>query len=304
MLLKLQWLSYPPSLLTWMWSSSQLRVPSPNGKLFCVFHEGVHYGAGILPPTSLFYDHIPFHLQPILQRLFFFSCDLPTLDAQRMVLWGWFPQAHAGRLTLQNGRPDMAQLQTHNYAEKKQRKRTSTRWHVRQLQVEIVSLFTPHGICSSQVICSLPINCCHLSPKNTSQVGSRYLKPYRGFFFSFFFPFKTLQNFTHKTHHRFRKCTKVLKTRENLKDVWFWFWFPFFRAWNLGGAENREETRPLSYPRYKISKPIMRKCVVVFWVFLVHLPIFIMISKCQKLDRWEKNSSFARSPLSTPKKGK
>jgi hypothetical protein len=187
MLLKLQWLSYPPSLLTWMWSSSQLRVPSPNGKLFCVFHEGVHYGAGILPPTSLFYDHIPFHLQPILQRLFFFSCDLPTLDAQRMVLWGWFPQAHAGRLTLQNGRPDMAQLQTHNYAEKKQRKGISTRWHVRQLQVEIVSLFTPHGICSSQVICSLPINCCHLSPKNTSQVGSRYLKPYRGFFFSFSF---------------------------------------------------------------------------------------------------------------------
>jgi hypothetical protein len=119
----------------------------------------------------------------------------------------------------------MAQLQVHNYAEKKQRKGISSRWHVRQLQVEIVSLFTPDGIFWSQVICSLPINCCHLSPKNTSQVGHRYLKPYRGF--CFLSSFKTLQNFTYKTHHRFGKCTKVLKTRENLKDVKFWFWSSF-----------------------------------------------------------------------------
>jgi hypothetical protein len=96
---------------------------------------------------------------------------------------------------------------------------------------------------------------------------------------------------------------KGIKNKGEFKGRLVLVWFPFFRAWNLGGAENREETRPLSYPRHKISKPITRKCVV-FWVFLVHLPIFIMISKCQKLDRWEKNSSFARSPLSTPKKGK
>jgi hypothetical protein len=167
------------------------------------------------------------------------------LRRQRMVLWGWFPQAHesiiAWKLVQKH---DMAQLQVHNYAEKKQRKGISSRWHVRQLQVEIVSLFTPHGICWSQVICSLPINCCHLSPKNTSQVGSRYLKPYRGFFF-FFAPFKTLQNFTYKTHHRFRKCSKVLKTSENLKGPQVLVLVSFFRAWNLGGAENREETRPL-----------------------------------------------------------
>jgi hypothetical protein len=30
---------------------------------------------------------------------------------------------------------------------------------------------------------------------------------------------KTLQNFTYKTYHIFEKCTKILKTRHNLKDV-------------------------------------------------------------------------------------
>jgi hypothetical protein len=84
-----------------------------------------------------------------------------------------------------------------------------------------------------------------LSPKNTSQVGSRYLKPYRGFFF-FFSPFKTLQNFTYKTHHRFRKCTKVLKTRESLKRTSsFGFGFPFLGLGTWVEQRIREETRPL-----------------------------------------------------------
>jgi hypothetical protein len=49
---------------------------------------------------------------------FFFSCDLPTLDARESSCGADFPKR-----TLAQWGPDMAQLQVHNYAEKKTKKR-------------------------------------------------------------------------------------------------------------------------------------------------------------------------------------